>query len=152
MGADIPLRPEKPPWWVDTYAATNYNAPMKSKKVTRYWCDFCKKSGASGYHMGRHEKHCTANPGRECRVCKFARGDDSRTDLAAAVQLLQGGDWEAARPLPPALREATGGCPACILAALRQALVPVGAASDFDYKAEMASLWNDVNADREEYY
>ena len=94
--------------------------------------------------MANHEKRCTMNPNRECRVCEYAKGDDTRTDLAAAISMLPRGDWEKARPLVPALREATGNCPACILAALRQANIPCSSV-DYDYKDEMRSLWSSVN-------
>jgi len=38
-----------------------------NKKV--YYCDFCKKHGLSGGAMSGHEKHCTLNRKRECRIC-----------------------------------------------------------------------------------
>ena len=38
------------------------------KKV--YYCDFCKKKGLSASSISKHEKHCTLNPKRECRLCK----------------------------------------------------------------------------------
>ncbi len=41
----------------------------KLKKV--YYCEFCKKHNISAGAMGYHEKHCTANPNRECGVCKL---------------------------------------------------------------------------------
>lgn len=42
---------------------------MRTKKVNRYWCDFCGKSGLSASHMARHERFCTMNPKRQCRMC-----------------------------------------------------------------------------------
>ena len=45
---------------------------MITKTIPVYWCGFCKtKRGLSKYAMEKHEKHCTANPGRECRLCKL---------------------------------------------------------------------------------
>lgn len=46
---------------------------MEKKKVWRYYCDFCKKSNCSGAAMSKHEKHCTSNPDRECRMCETPR-------------------------------------------------------------------------------
>jgi hypothetical protein len=55
---------------------------MKTKKVNRYYCDFCNRGGCSAAHMKKHERHCTANPERECRVCGNAvRPRDVRVPL-----------------------------------------------------------------------
>ena len=35
---------------------------MKAIKKWRYYCDHCKKSGASSFHMAAHERSCTLNP------------------------------------------------------------------------------------------
>lgn len=40
---------------------------MLLKKV--YYCDFCKKKGMSAASMSKHEKHCTLNSNRQCRLC-----------------------------------------------------------------------------------
>lgn len=47
---------------------------MKSKKVTRYWCDHCNKGGLQRHSMEKHERHCTLNPARACRVCTLING------------------------------------------------------------------------------
>ena len=93
---------------------------MKKRKVWRYTCEFCGKSGCSGGHMKVHEASCTANPHRVCRMCKH-----SPKDTAALVALLQApgnttADWQAKMI---DLRFQTDGCPACILAAIRQSKV-----------------------------
>lgn len=41
---------------------------MKVKKKNVYYCDFCNRHSLSP-SLGIHEKHCTANPDRECRLC-----------------------------------------------------------------------------------
>lgn len=41
-----------------------------TKKV--YYCDFCRKHSLTSGSMKLHEKHCTANPDRECRMCGVA--------------------------------------------------------------------------------
>lgn len=43
---------------------------MKSKRVTRYFCDHCGKGRQSKRCTIEHEKHCLRNPQRECRTCK----------------------------------------------------------------------------------
>lgn len=40
---------------------------MKVKKKYVYYCDFCSKKSLRSLKV--HEKHCTANPDRECRLC-----------------------------------------------------------------------------------
>ena len=42
---------------------------MRKEKKWMFYCDFCKKKGMSGSHISIHEKHCTANPDRDCRLC-----------------------------------------------------------------------------------
>jgi hypothetical protein len=39
---------------------------FKEKKV--YYCDYCKKHSLSASTMSIHEKHCTMNPNRKCRL------------------------------------------------------------------------------------
>lgn len=46
---------------------------MKIKTRTVYYCDFCKKKSFRKSSMEKHEKHCTMNPKRECRLCKLDR-------------------------------------------------------------------------------
>lgn len=40
---------------------------MKVIKKNVYYCDFCEKKSLRSVKI--HEKHCTANPDRECRLC-----------------------------------------------------------------------------------
>lgn len=143
---------------------------MRTKKVNRYWCDFCNRAGLSAGHMRSHEKHCTMNPNRECRVCKMV-ADDRDADfvmppLSALVAILPD-------PLPfkrvyegitghgyfdeslvgdvgtvlSTLRAAAGGCPACILAAIRQRGIPVPMVEKFSFTDEMKEIWNGINKD-----
>ncbi len=136
---------------------------MKTKKVNRYWCDYCNKAGLSKSAMERHEKHCTLNPSRACRVCSLLGGSHG-LPVSNLVALLpdsapyiaaQFDDNKAHRELAaalkaalPILREAVSNCPACIMAALRQANIPVPMADNFDFKAEMKSIFDDLNEER----
>jgi len=143
------------------------DSAMKVKKVNRYWCDFCGKAGLSSGHMKSHEKHCTMNPNRECRVCKMIK--DARNAYFVPVPLSRlvamlpnheefkrchddttmsyydGGLSEAVAKVLPSLKAAAGDCPACVMAALRQAHIPVPMAEGFSFKDEMASIWADIN-------
>jgi len=145
---------------------------MKIKKVNRYWCDHCNKAGLQSRAMVTHEKHCTMNPARECRVCKLlADGRDydfEQKTLAELLALLPDATaynanegWDHHQKLSDALtacfpefRKAAGDCPACMMAALRQAKIPVPMAEGFDFKAEMKSIFDGMNEDRHQggYY
>ena len=86
---------------------------MTRRPSYRYKCDFCGKTSGSGGHMARHEKHCTMNPQRVCRV-----NGEHTPDLPALIAALGCGDKDGVRRLwEAAPRE---GCPACMLAAIRQ--------------------------------
>ena len=142
---------------------------MRTRRVNRYYCDFCKKAGCSKYHLARHEAACTMNPKRICRVCKMladgeTAGEDHRPDTAALVRLLptpeqfrvvdehcpsfsnfSGELTTATNAALPKLRETCGNCPACIMAALRQAGIPVPMAAEYNWTDEMESIWADIN-------
>jgi hypothetical protein len=65
------------------------------------------------------------------------------------------GITEAMVSVLPLLREQAGNCPTCILAALRQAKIPVPAVSGFDYgtesKSVRAEFYENLNADKYDY-
>lgn len=133
---------------------------MKKVMRPRYYCDFCKKVGGSAGHMRTHEANCTANPGRGCRMCVAQKMPQAPLDalLAAAGNI-------------DALREAAHGCPACMLAAIRQAKWPVKVVDDeivgrlewldipehahnWKFKDEAVAFWDRVHKSeaRSEYY
>jgi hypothetical protein len=134
---------------------------MKSRQVTRYWCDFCKKGSLRRHSMEQHERHCTLNPKRDCRVC--AMNGSSPPPIEEMLAILPdptsfnaasaGPGWEIEQnnltalveAAMPRLRELTEGCPACMMAALRQKGIPVP--MGMDYKAEMESFFSDFNAE-----
>ena len=117
--------------------------------------------------MRKHELHCTKNPLRECRVCKMVAGEQkpiaellallpkpvSREDEYGFV-VFNKDTTENVNAALPSLRDACENCPACIIAALRQKGIPVPLATDFDFKREMGSIWNDINEykDQENMY
>ncbi len=146
---------------------------MRTKKVNRYWCDFCDKAGLQAGAMRKHEKHCTLNPDRSCRVCGLLSDNQDYefepVPLAALIAILPDSSVyhadhvtdkvlvefnESVVAAIPALRKASGDCPACMLAALRQAKIPVPIAEGFDFTAEMKAIFSEINENRqsEEYY
>lgn len=129
---------------------------MRKVKRWRYYCDFCKKSGGSAYHIANHERGCTANPNRECGMCGISGGVQRPIkELLAAI------GWDGAESLKR-LRKLTENCPACILAAIRQSgidepdqdpeggLISHEGYIDFNFKEESKSFWSDQNDAREE--
>lgn len=84
----------------------------------RYYCDHCNKGSGSPSYMRRHEAACTNNHGRRCGMCVLL-GNEQRTAQSVNVArtlLDPGADY---RAIMERVREVTGNCPACILAALR---------------------------------
>lgn len=132
---------------------------MKTKTATRYYCDYCERSSDSASHMARHEKHCTMNPERQCRVCGFLELHQKpmivlrgcfpiKTDVMVQDEfgytVTYLGSLKIGEGLTK-LRELTENCPACILATIRQSGIPVPAVEGFDFMAEMAAAWTSFN-------
>ena len=135
---------------------------MRKVKRWRYYCDFCKKGGASGGHMSRHEKSCTVNPNRICRMCQFADQEQpSMVDMLEALKIASitkeiekfkiGNDLfesetykiENEKKAVEKLREVANGCPMCMLAAIRQTGYPAPIFSSFDFKKEKKIFWTE---------
>ena len=139
---------------------------MKTKRVNRYYCDYCKKSGCSAGHMRRHEERCTMNPERTCRVCKLVEAEQKpMAELLAVLPVRQQfPDLEdedgctviseafvsAVNDALPVLRDVAENCPACVLAALRQAGAYLPAVSGFNFTEEMKAVWREVNQSQAE--
>jgi hypothetical protein len=121
---------------------------MTKKQVWQYKCEFCGKRGYSAGHMRRHEAGCTANPERACRMhAYFETPQIPVADLRKALdtRLPDCGMAE--------LRRISGGCPMCMLAAIRQSEIQTwdGDAEHpprdlgFDFKAELKAAWAGIN-------
>jgi hypothetical protein len=130
------------------------NQVMRKKKVWRYYCEWCKKSGCSAGHMKNHEKHCTNNPNRDCKMCSVSGG--YQEDIKTLIRVLK---YEGLN----ALRDKCFTCPACMLAAIRQSGLNDAkptedlienhkikevreAVQGFDYNKEKAEYWAEHNA------
>jgi hypothetical protein len=144
---------------------------MKIKRVNQYQCEYCGKKNYSAGHMKSHELHCTLNPNRKCKMCDklvdWAGLEDQRPVpmdkllevLPKPKEVTRKEYWE--DPFGPGyrkyetienideinaaiekLKEITEGCPACILAALRQKGIMVPT-TDFDYGAECREFWSE---------
>lgn len=118
---------------------------MKSKRVLRYYCDFCRKSGCNKSCMEKHEVHCIRNPNRKCGMCDLAGLSQQSFSVLNAVWGKEGLD---------AMKDAANHCPACILSTIVLSRVQesdgegLGQWVDFDYKAARDAFLNEVNAIR----
>ena len=139
---------------------------MITKKVNRYYCEFCKKSGGNAGYIKKHEMSCTLNPHRICRVCQMDHGDWAQKEkrqspLITLIELLPdpnlyhrddeiatwftSGLTDAVNKVLPKIRELSSNCPACILAAIRQKGIPVPMVTDFSFTKEMKEIWDEIN-------
>ncbi len=137
---------------------------MRKRKVWRFYCEFCGRGGCSGGHVAKHERGCTANPNRECGMHPMI-GDPQppMNDLLKPLMSeKESGDWDWERAMD-GLRYVASGCPACILAAIRQSGIQKHTAWDeeghehvpdlkFDFKKEKREFWNQYNEDQRASY
>jgi len=117
---------------------------MRSKRVLRYYCDHCKKSGCGKNAMLKHENRCVRNPTRICGFCLHM--EQEQQPMTGLMQTLADNGL-------PALQELTNHCPACILAAIVQGRFnerPCGHDEDqdpkwieFDFRAAVKQFWLD---------
>lgn len=92
---------------------------MKVLMVKKFICDFCGRKRYAVGAMRKHEKHCTKNPNRECRMC--AKTPDGRVSDSSLLDLIAilSCDIDSPRERMKQIRDKCS-CPACILAAIRQ--------------------------------
>ncbi len=87
---------------------------MRREKRWRYYCDFCKRSGAVARHIVKHERGCVRNPGRVCGICRTAGLEQN--PLVELIAALGEGFADGVERL----RTLAEGCPACLFAAIVQ--------------------------------
>ena len=113
---------------------------IKVKKV--YYCDFCKKHRLQPNIIIEHEKHCTANPERQCLMCEGVE------EYAFTIINLGSEDYERKTI------EVNGTeCPACTLSFVRlNGITNIkikGKNNDtWDYKKQVENWWTDRNSGR----
>ena len=138
---------------------------MKTKIKTVYYCDYCKKH--SFRTLVEHEKHCTANPDRECRLCQ----NPSVLPIIEKIKgkmSYEGGEYYRNSNLiitrgrtkniqQPSLEDIKNEldelCPNCILTIIRcTGLNKYPYNIEFDYKDELEKWWKEFNDGRCEEY
>lgn len=112
---------------------------MKTKTKPVYYCDFCKKHSLRRDSMVLHEKHCTMNPKRECRLC----GNKDLSPLIAKYK-----DRNRGQVRIKDIVDDVDGCPNCALTIIRVCELTF---LEFDYKEELKQWWERKNADNTVY-
>jgi len=137
---------------------------MKCKKVWRYYCEFCKKSGGHKYWMERHEGGCTINPGRICGMCSLVGNYQAPIEELKNIILKYICKDTGEIPFVitnlivdekktlAELREKTNNCPACILAAIRQSDLSETQGINFNFKDERDRFFEEYNAENQYGY
>ena len=144
---------------------------MKTIKKNVYYCEFCSKRGLSAYHILKHEKHCTANPDRRCRL----RGNNSLMEeiekLKSRFEIIENEldfiddifttndhytvEWKGEKITIDEILDITDGCPNCTLAILRQTRLNWHLFDiKYDYQKELSGWWKEKHKEelRHEYY
>lgn len=123
---------------------------MTKRRCWRYKCDYCGKTGCGAGAMKSHERGCTANPHRVCRMHRFCEKPQVPvSELVAIMRQCPGMEPPdfGTLPVPDAVREAADNCPVCILAAVRQS-GQHGENFAFDYHGALTKFWREVGERR----
>ena len=140
---------------------------MKTIKKNVYYCEYCNKHGLSAGSMSKHEKHCTANPDRECRLCgnsinvgevakklssRFKLVDHPEENIHKFITIKV--EWIGEKITMDELDDLSECCPICKLAIMRQSKLTHWVFSDtelrFHYLEELKDFWADKNREEQE--
>ena len=119
---------------------------VETKKV--YYCDFCKKHSLRP--LTKHEERCTGNPDRECYWNRGYGGYPHKKagELRPIIEWL-GQFQEVDETTLKELRALVDGCPACMLAAIRQSkpddIEGFSWWGDFDFEREKERFNSELN-------
>ncbi len=125
-----------------------------TKRVNRYYCEHCRKGGCSSASMRKHEAACTKNPTRVCNMCNAAKLQQKPIEVLLFAYLYDVNHGKAifgtesrvdlVEVTPTKTMEVAEGCPACVLAAIRQHNED-GIVAMFDFGKAKDAFWQDVN-------
>ncbi len=135
---------------------------MKIKVRNVYYCDFCKKHSLRP--LTEHEKHCTANPNRICRLCGRTNyeklitkyKDENILPIRKTEEMGESyySGEEAAKFNKKIIElyDETDNCPICTLTVIRCTILErYRWLIRWDYKKEMEKYWKEKNAEHTEY-
>lgn len=121
---------------------------MEVRKINVYYCDFCGAHRLSKRGIEFHEKHCTKNANRECRLCFDYDSQPDYHELVAEVretphESLMHSDTRDA--MWDYLKAACNDCPGCIMTVLRLSgrhdIRPDGWDWDAECKKRVGEQW-----------
>lgn len=131
---------------------------MKTVKKTVHYCEFCNKKGFQAPAMLKHERHCTMNPARECGMCAAAGVVPER--IATWLVLVEHLPKMTRTEFESTVRGFVNGCPACLLALVRQGKLDlvectidldksgfgeiISPFAEFDFKKESAAFFQRI--------
>ena len=135
---------------------------MRTKIKKVFYCDFCKKHSLKSLII--HEKHCTANPNRECRLC--GRKDINKIIPNYKIEIKQ--EWfkkphtiegivmdkikKMVIEKIEQLRNEVNECPVCISTVIRCNKYHWPIVPQYDFKENLKLWWNKINDEKYEKY
>ena len=132
---------------------------VKTKKV--YYCEYCGRHRLTRHSIELHEKHCTLNPHRSCRMC-------DQSDLGSVIEKYRNRfrviekdtqfgksqeiEWINGEVTLADIESDTDCCPACTLAVMRLCGFNKFPAAPFEFNYEEArkEWWDEKNANTAE--
>lgn len=119
---------------------------MIAKTVTAYYCEFCKKRYLNKAFIIKHEKGCTLNPERHCKLCEM-HNEDNKIVLKKLIEQFK--ENKITEEQFGYIKKKLNNCPMCILAFLRQSkcynISGLGGVSYFNFKKELSEFWDEHN-------
>lgn len=128
---------------------------MKVKQKKVYYCDFCGKHSLK--NLSRHEKHCTLNPNRQCKLC----GRASISEIIPKYKIETQKEWftdhnsvlgetvvkieKIAEAKLEQLKNEVEGCPNCILTVIRCNKYQWPIKMNFNYQEAIENWWHEKN-------
>jgi len=132
---------------------------MKTKTKKVYYCEYCGRHRLTRRSIEEHEKHCTLNPHRSCRMC-------GQSDLNSVIEkyrdrfrvvekehtpygVTMGIEWTNDEVTLGDIEADVDGCPACTLAVMRLCGFNgfPGPPLEFDYQKARKAWWKERNVE-----
>ena len=110
---------------------------MKIIKKNVYYCDFCKKHSLK--NVIEHEKHCTMNVNRACRLCDRK---ENLQELVNKYLSITNTEFKKVEDI----MDDVDGCPICCLTIIRLAKLNKSPNTiDFNFEEEVEKYWDEKN-------
>ena len=122
----------------------------KIRKV--YYCEYCGKHSLRP--LRKHERYCTANPNRHCRLCG-RQGYEKLIEKYKNIGISKDYSREDFKKFQEKINELyaeVDNCPACTLTVIR-CVIPtkIQPLIEWSYDKAREQWWNDVNTNNRKY-